>query len=189
MATITDVTLTRLDSGTVEIAWSGTSGRTHRVYRDGELMAGPDTIAAVSKSVELDWGVDKNYAIEVQEENADGSYSAYIVAPRVRPILRWEAVPAAEYYKIYHQEGEGGAESWIESVSKIPTLAYYNYKLGLELNGEGGAWHFFRVEAVDADGVESTTATYATLVREVPPPVSNIAVAVTGGLGTVTITE
>lgn len=165
-----------------------------RLFRDGELWSGPETIVGAAKTSDVPWDLDEPASWEVHEENADGSFSVLSELVHLRPEIRWGTRASDARYVIHHRESEGGTEELLLEVSANPEVEELSATPDDDLAGQGalkgqdGVWHFFRVEAVTEEGVESTRALWPAFVRDQPAGPQDISVAGAAGTFTVTLT-
>ena len=118
-----------------------------------------------------------------------------------RPTIHFAVVPGAARYRLYHHP-EGGTETrvwegaadagdgedgdWISLECPVDLSENANAPGGV--NG-GSGWHFFRVEAVSAYGVESLAQSWAWLAMDVPSaPKVTVAPGSMPGTWTFTVT-
>lgn len=101
---------------------------------------------------------------------ADGvTPTATVVPPNVRPSLLWAAVEAAAKYRAYHAE-EAGAEGLVYNADADDDDGRVTVPCPVALNGQGGVWHWFRVESVAPNNAETTRAAWSYYVMEPPAP-------------------
>jgi len=131
-------------------------------------------------------GSDINYAPEdvVALEVHDEEFTAY-KEPQLHPLIIWQPVADADYYAIY-QTPPGEAERLVYNASQNTSVAFLSQRIPLACV-EG--WHFFRVQAVDAVGNESTVEKFPEYVYDLPDSVTDMSVIGTGGDFTFTIEE
>ena len=91
-----------------------------------------------------------------------------------RPMIRFAAAPGAARYRLYHR-AEGGIETRVwESAATPEDGDWIDLECPVDLSGRSaspggmGGWHFFRVEAVSAYGVESLAQAWAWRALDVP---------------------
>ena len=89
------------------------------------------------------------------------------VQPNTRPELSWNPVTGAVRYRVYHRV-KGGVETRIYDQPAAEGLEHYRITCPILLEGKGGVWHFFRVEAVDRYGHESTREAWTYFVWDLP---------------------
>lgn len=187
-AFITDWLAERLDVDTARITWTGSTNAVVRAWRDGVLILGPFTIAAAGKTIDFGFPADDAHEIDITEDVSNTDTPLVIR----RPNLRWhDKINTAEFFRVYHQEGEGGADAALADVARAPDGdGWYDFIVPSDLNGAGGVWHFFRVEAIDSNGLGTTTAQWAALIRGPKAGPSNLVVTQTAqNVVTLTITE
>jgi hypothetical protein len=94
-------------------------------------------------------------------------------ATYTRPTIRFAAVPAAARYRLYHRP-EGGFETRVWEAAASTDADWIALECPVDLVGRSsapgntGGWHFFRVEAVSAYGVESLAQAWAWRAMDVP---------------------
>jgi hypothetical protein len=125
---------------------------------------------------------------EVQDvSDITESISPIEIEPNIKPYISWNAVSDAERYRIYHKEGVSGTEELIDEYLAETTTDYI-IRIDEDLNGNGGIWHFFRVEAIDESGNESTRASWRFWIYNVPDAIANLTVENGSGAGLFNIT-
>ena len=95
-------------------------------------------------------------------------------ATYTRPTINFSAVPGAARYRLYHRP-EGGTETRVWDAAANPEDGeWISLECPVDLEGRSnapghvGGWHFFRVEAVSAYGVESLAQAWAWRALDVP---------------------
>lgn len=172
MALISPITLAVSGLATVTAAWTGTGYS----FRDGVFNGGPDVDGA-----EVYAQPDSVFALEVHDEEVARTVHR---EPELHPLIRWTPVATAERYYVYHTQ-PGGSEARIHTAFHDDDVGIYSVRCPVEC--EAG-WNKFRVEAVLANGIESTTAVWYERIRDLPEAPSDMTLAGTGGVFTLTLT-
>ena len=146
------------------------------VFVNGKHVAGPFYAGQVQRSVRIPHPAGKAIALEIHDFPDDTEPVAPAVeAPNTRPDLLWNSVAGAVRYRIYHRV-KGGAEEKIYDQPAEEGIDRHRIACPIRLEGEGGVWHFFRVEAVNAFGYESTRQAWTFFARDLPAPAGNLEV-------------
>lgn len=159
------------------------------VFVDGALAVGPVVPETAARTARVPFSPSECVAVDIHDLDADTMQSGSIrVAPRVRPTLCWNAVSDAAHYRVYHKQGAGGTESKIFDAPATSGLERYAIQCPIELDGVGGAWHYFRVEAVDESGNESECDAWVYWAVEPPAVPASVTVSGSGGTFDITLT-
>jgi hypothetical protein len=145
------------------------------VFVNGRLLVGPYYAETVERSVVFDQEGDEGVVIEIHDFPGDDRAAEPVtILPGDRPRLIWNPVEGAEEYRVYHRVA-AGAESLIMTYCAQEGREQYEVECPINLAGEGGVWHFFRVEARNAYGSTSARDPWCIYVTE-PPPVPAVEV-------------
>lgn len=168
--------------GTVGVAWTAPADDSVSfVYVNGRLEIEAFAPGAAERAIDVPLAAEALGVIEVHdfapgdlpEEPAAASVN---IAPRVytRPTIRFASVLGATRYRLYHR-AEGDLEARVCDIAASPDDGdWLAMECPVDLAGHAsapgghGVWHFFRVEAVSAYGVESQTAAWAWRTLDVP---------------------
>jgi len=185
------VTLTPMGAGRAVLVWTAPNATDLSwININGEQVAGPLAPGAAAREAEIAFPDGGAAEVEVHDLPAGSSVCNIIAAePNVRPYLEWSPVSDADRYRVHHREGESGDEERILNDQAPTTPAgTITRRCPERLNGVGGVWHHFRVEAVDEAGNESERELWPYYVTEPPEPATAVAVAGSGGSFTITLT-
>ena len=171
MALIEPITLETKGPTTLEATYSGIAF----FYINGFFVTGPIASPAV-----LPFAFDEPITIDAHDVRS-GSIN---LKPFTHPTIFWRPSVGAVRYRIFHTP-PGGVESIIHEMANQLETIRFEYRSQPEWI-EG--WHFFRVEAVNAGGIESTVNAEPHFVYDLPPLVSDIAIAGGSGVFNFTIT-
>lgn len=183
MTLAADLTLSAVSPTRARLAWTmSDADNAAWVFANGELLAGPLAFDTTDATLDFDGDPEDLRCLEVHELAAGEACQACAPMVHARPVLRWNRVEGAEYYRVYRQAGADGDEELLATVAAETeepggTVALVS---PATLESENGVWHFFRVEAVDKYGRETTRAQWAWLVPGLPPAPTAIAVTGTG---------
>jgi len=164
------VRLRDLDKTHATVAWTtpwpdGASW----VFVNGKRVVGPHVTGTAERSVRIPMG-DSSFsvALEVHDfEATDLDLPPVEIEPNTRPILVWKDVADAVRFRIYHKERDAQvAEELIYDRARRTGQTRHHVLCPAVLNGVGGIWHLFRVEAVDPYGNESERDSWAYFVSE-----------------------
>jgi len=184
-----DFRITPKSSRRAELHWLAPSAdHVSWVFVDGRHIQGPMFFGTIDRTLDIPFKTDDVIKIEIHdildfEEPMDPVFER----PNTRPIIRWVSIPTAVRYKIYHKEGTG-PEKVIHDEPGLEGVERNEVKSPISLEGRGGVWHFFRVEAVDQFGNESTRLLWRLFVTDVPATVDAVSVTVGSGAGLYDIT-
>lgn len=175
------MTLTPIDSVTpkselaVTVAWtSPAASDLSWIFVNGRIAAGPLAFATAARSAVVGFPATETAAIEVHDLPAGSSADVRATwsTPNTRPRLRWARVNDAARYRLYHREAADVDESLVYDAIANASQERMDVISPNRLDGQGGVWHFFRVESVDARGNESARLSWPYRVMEPPAPVA-----------------
>ena len=189
------VTMTYSDSGKPKLTWNAVSGATsYRVFRSESRGTGYSLLGTTSSTSYTNTGaaVGKTYYYRVKAVNRDGMASGYSnivsckakaaapAAPSVtagnsstgKPRLTWKAVSGAVSYRIYRSESRGTGYSLLGTTS---STSYTN------TGAKAGKTYYYRVKAVNRDGMASGYSNIVSGKATLPAPVLNIGLSVSSG--------
>ena len=189
------VTMTHSDSGKPKLTWSAVSGAaSYRVYRSESRGTGYSLLGTTTSTSYVNTGaaVGKTYYYRVKAVNRDGMASGYSnivsgkakaaapAAPSVtagnsstgKPRLTWKAVSGAVSYRIYRSESRGTGYSLLGTTS---STSYVN------TGAAAGKTYYYRVKAVNRDGMASGYSNIVSGKATLPAPVLNIGLSVSSG--------
>lgn len=165
----------------VTVSWT-TSQTTYTpwVFVDGILQDEEVSLNGTTRSVIVEWAYDESHSIEVQELPSTITEVTPVTPPAlIQPTITWNATTDAELYRIYHRETASGTDTLIYEDSVTPdSFNICRVTCPIELDGRGGTWQFFRVEAVDLYGNESTRVSWLYWAAE---PDDVVTLAITEG--------
>jgi len=155
----------------VAISWESANEATRSyIFINGAFAVGPFMADARGRTVVLPVPNDKTFKIEVHDVDAEEEIPTAIEeAPLVKPVIAWNAVVSAAYYKIYHTIFDTGS---IESLLlQVPPMSMDRLEVDCprKLEGKSGRWHYFRVETVDQFGNESVSEIVPYFAADLPP--------------------
>ena len=189
------VTMTYSDSGKPKLTWNAVSGATsYRIYRSESRGTGYSLLGTTSSTSYVNTGAaaGKTYYYRVKAVNRDGMASGYSnivsgkakaaapAAPSVtignsstgKPQLTWKAVSGAVSYRIYRSESRGTGYSLLGTTS---STSYVN------TGAAAGKTYYYRVKAVNRDGMASGYSNIVSGKATLPAPVLNIGLSVSSG--------
>lgn len=161
MTAISEFGIEQVDGGTARISWTGTPDHFTHVFINGfPVTPTPVKIEVADKSLNVPVDVTRVFAVEIIE-NVDGTpVGSSIVERDYRPIIHWSQSAFATHYRIFHTP-DGEVEREIAILNDDPDVKYYSHDVDVDLESDGGRWHFFRVEAFNENtGEQSTTASF-----------------------------
>lgn len=113
--------------------------------------------------------VGKTKAIEIHDfEDETTVPDAVEVQPNTTPQVLWNAVADAVRYRVYHRKAGEATERLIYDKAVLEGITRYVIDCPIHLEGTGGVWHLFRVEAVDEYGNESVRQYWAYFAMALP---------------------
>lgn len=182
---IEDFAVKRVTPHTLRVSWTAPDDTgIGYVYVDGALAAS-DVTGDTERSATVPIGADV-VAISVHHLEEGIEPTVQHVRPGTRPTLHWCGVSDAYRYRVYHT-APGEDEVCIIDM-RADGRDGYSVRCPIELDGTGGKWHQFRVEAIDESGNESSTTAFKFWAYGLPVLPSEIAVSGTAGNMTITIT-
>ena len=167
-------------SGTVGVSWTAPGDDSVSwLFVNGNLAVEAFAPGRAERGIDIPLAAGALAVIEVHDfDPADlpDSPAAIAVPPLTytRPLIRFAAVPGAARYRLYHRP-EGGIETRVWDAAANPADGdWIALECPVDLAGRSAApgatgnWHFFRVEAVSAYGVESRATAWAWRALDVP---------------------
>jgi hypothetical protein len=169
--------ITPKDSKNCNIHWNAPSANdVSWIYINGEYVLGPILIRKKERIVKIPFATNDVIKIEVHDLPNNITINAIEITPNIKPVLIWNSTPEAIRYRIYHLES-GKIENIIYDRKATDGIDRYVINCPITLNGKGGVWHFFRVEAVDLYGNESTRQNWSFFVMDTPLEPSDLAIS------------
>ena len=189
------VTAGNSSTGKPRLTWKAVSGAvSYRIYRSESRGTGYSLLGTTSSTSYTNTGAKagKTYYYRVKAVNRDGMASAYSnivsgkakaavpAAPSVtagnsstgKPRLTWKAVSGAVSYRIYRSESRGTGYSLLGTTS---STSYTN------TGAKAGKTYYYRVKAVNRDGMASAYSNIVSGKATLPAPVLNIGLSVSSG--------
>ena len=189
------VTAGNSSTGKPRLTWKAVSGAvSYRIYRSESRGTGYSLLGTTSSTSYVNTGaaVGKTYYYRVKAVNRDGMASGYSnivsgkakaaapAAPSVtagnsstgKPRLTWKAVSGAVSYRIYRSESRGTGYSLLGTTS---STSYVN------TGAAAGKTYYYRVKAVNRDGMASAYSNIVSGKATLPAPVLNIGLSVSSG--------
>ena len=156
------------------------------LFVNGKHSRGPVYSGTAERVVKIPLGLADVVSLEIHDFPDDAVVpDAVEIRPNTRPMIAWNAVSDAVRYRVYHRE-RSGAETLDYDRAASAGLERYEIACPVALVGRGGVWHFFRVEAVDEYGNESTRLAWTYFVTDLPPVPEHLSVAAGSSPGTYT---
>ena len=189
------VTAGNSSTGKPRLTWKAVSGAvSYRIYRSESRGTGYSLLGTTSSTSYVNTGAaaGKTYYYRVKAVNRDGMASGYSnivsgkakaaapAAPSVtignsstgKPQLTWKAVSGAVSYRIYRSESRGTGYSLLGTTS---STSYVN------TGAKAGKTYYYRVKAVNRDGMASGYSNIVSGKATLPAPVLNIGLSVSSG--------
>lgn len=169
--------ITPRDSVSCDVRWTSPwPDGVSWVFVNGKHSRGPIYANTAERVVKIPLGLASVVSLEIHDFPDDSIVPAAIeIRPNTRPLISWNAVPDAARYRVYHSV-RGGAESVIYNRRATDGTERYEINCPVTLDGEGGIWHFFRVESVDEYGNESTRSAWSYFVTDLPSAPGSLSV-------------
>jgi len=145
------------------------------IYVDGQEMDHTSDNEAL-----LPFAANYVMALEGHEQASDPIYEE----PELHPLVQWRPVALAVSYKVYLTE-PGEAEVVVYEEAAGDEQLLYQARCPTQC-AEG--WQEFRVEAVTADGIESTVDAWPHMVMNKGELPADLAISGSGGTFTLTVT-
>ena len=182
-------------TGKPQLTWKAVSGAVkYEVYRSTRQNSGYSLLGTTSSTSYVNTGAaaGKTYYYRVKAVNRDGMASGYSnivsgkakaaapAAPSVtagnsstgKPRLTWKAVSGAVSYRIYRSESRGTGYSLLGTTS---STSYVN------TGAAAGKTYYYRIKAVNRDGMASGYSNIVSGKATLPAPVLNIGLSVSSG--------
>ena len=167
-------------NGTVGVSWTAPGDDSVSfLFVDGRLAVEAFAPGTAERAIDVPLAAGALAVIEVHDfahDELPDAPSAIAIPPVIytRPMIHFAAVPGASRYRLYHRP-EGGIETRVWEAAASPDDAdWLELECPVDLVGRSsapgniGGWHFFRVEAVSAYGVESLATAWAWRAMDVP---------------------
>jgi len=166
-------------NGTVGVSWTAPGDEwVSFLFVNGRMAVEAFAPGAAERAIDVPLSAGALAVIEVHDFDHDDlpdAPSAITIPPAsyTRPTIRFAAVPAAARYRLYHRP-EGGIETRVWEAAASTDADWLELECPVDLVGRSaapgntGGWHFFRVEAVSAYGVESLATAWAWRAMDVP---------------------
>ena len=189
------VTAGNSSTGKPRLTWKAVSGATsYRVFRSESRGTGYSLLGTTSSTSYVNTGAaaGKTYYYRVKAVNRDGMASGYSnivsgkakaaapAAPSVtagnsstgKPRLTWKAVSGATSYRVLRSESRGTGYRLLGTTS---STSYVN------TGAAAGKTYYYRVKAVNRDGMASAYSNIVSGKATLPAPVLNIGLSVSSG--------
>ena len=189
------VTAGNSSTGKPQLTWKAVSGAVkYEVYRSTRQNSGYSLLGTTTSTSYVNTGASTGttYYYRVKAVNRDGMASGYSnivsgkakaaapAAPSVtagnsstgKPRLTWKAVSGAVSYRIYRSESRGTGYSLLGTTS---STSYVN------TGAVAGKTYYYRVKAVNRDGMASGYSNIVSGKATLPAPVLNIGLSVSSG--------
>ena len=189
------VTAGNSSTGKPQLTWKAVSGAVkYEVYRSTRQNSGYSLLGTTTSTSYVNTGASTGttYYYRVKAVNRNGMASAYSnivsgkakaaapAAPSVtagnsstgKPRLTWKAVSGAVSYRIYRSESRGTGYSLLGTTS---STSYVN------TGAAAGKTYYYRVKAVNRDGMASGYSNIVSGKATLPAPVLNIGLSVSSG--------
>ena len=189
------VTAGNSSTGKPQLTWKAVSGAVkYEVYRSTRQNSGYSLLGTTTATSYVNTGASTGttYYYRVKAVNRNGMASGYSnivsgkakaavpAAPSVtagnsstgKPRLTWKAVSGAVSYRIYRSESRGTGYSLLGTTS---STSYVN------TGAAAGKTYYYRVKAVNRDGMASAYSNIVSGKATLPAPVLNIGLSVSSG--------
>ena len=189
------VTIGNSSTGKPQLTWKAVSGAVkYEVYRSTRQNSGYSLLGTTTSTSYVNTGASTGttYYYRVKAVNRNGMASGYSnivsgkakaaapAAPSVtagnsstgKPRLTWKAVSGAVSYRIYRSESRGTGYSLLGTTC---STSYVN------TGAAAGKTYYYRVKAVNRDGVASAYSNIVSAKATLSAPVLNIGLSVSSG--------
>ena len=189
------VTIGNSSTGKPQLTWKAVSGAVkYEVYRSTRQNSGYSLLGTTTSTSYVNTGASTGttYYYRVKAVNRNGMASGYSnivsgkakaaapAAPSVtagnsstgKPRLTWKTVSGAVSYRIYRSESRGTGYSLLGTTS---STSYVN------TGAAAGKTYYYRVKAVNRDGMASGYSNIVSGKATLPAPVLNIGLSVSSG--------
>jgi hypothetical protein len=169
---VENVSIRPLNEQEVLVSWTSEEASYWSwVFVNGLFSLGPFMAESKDRAVSIRFPVGTTAVIEVHDSFGidDTVPQAVNETPLVKPTIQWNTVPTAIMYRIYHTIFDAGTlESMIAEIP--PYMERMSIECPIQLEGRGGRWHSFRIEAVDQYGNESVGDVIPHHAADLPRP-------------------
>ena len=189
MSLITSFTVLAFSDIESFLEWtSANASDTSYVFLNGRLVYGPYNPGTATRSLIVPLKYDDYGKFDIHDFTSSRDDNRSIeVEDYTKPKIKWthDGVDTVAYY-VYHKKGVSGDEVQIYQGDKIDDTVKYEIDCPILLD-EG--WHFFRVEALNEYGNETTVDAWPFFVFDTPGVLSSVSIAGAAGSFTLTIAE
>jgi hypothetical protein len=167
---VENVVIRPLNEQEVTVSWTSQEASYWSwVFVNGQFSLGPFMAETRDRAISIRFPVGTTAVIEVHDFSDDTVPQSINEPPLTRPTIQWNSVPTATMYRIYHTIFDTGTlESMIAEVP--PYMERMSIECPIQLEGRGGRWHSFRIEAVDQYGNESVGEVIPYHAADLPRP-------------------
>ncbi len=110
----------------------------------------------LERSITIPFPQNRTAVIEIHEfDNLETIPNSCEEMPQKKPLLSWLPVDEAVKYRVYHGDFASGDESLATEVNARQGIARMEIHSPVELDGQNGHWHWFRIESLDKYNHES----------------------------------
>lgn len=143
------------------------------VFVNGTKVAGAMRFSTTARTILIPVLQSRAFVVEIHDFTTPQDNIIPITVPSNKlPMLEWDAVDEAEYYKIYVEN------RFIQSLKKQNNLKNFKKQiLSSEFDGRIGKWYFFTVTSVDGFGNESLLKYFPHYIYDVPKLVNSLVVS------------
>ncbi len=179
-------TLIAINQGLCTLSWQVADIDHHSyICINGKIAYGPIISDTYERTIDIPFPIDSVIAIEIHDiPQAEDFGEPIAIPPNTQPTIIWNAVSEAIRYRIYHRTENEPNERLIYNHLAIADTEIY--KIDCPITLTGSYWHFFRVEAIDEYGNESTHRRWCWFVADLPKPASALTITEGSTLGTYT---
>ena len=174
---IENVLVRPLGNNRLALSWtSDTAEKRSWVFINGRFSIGPFMAEERERNIVLTIPAGTTFRVEVHDFDDETVPAAIEEAPLVRPVIGWNGVEDAAFYRIYHAIFDSPSGGTMETLlCEVPPMSgRVEIECPTRLEGRGGEgggrWHSFRVETVDQFGNESENEVVAHFAADLPAP-------------------
>jgi hypothetical protein len=159
-----------VSKGKISLSW--TSERPELwswIFLNGKCLAGPYMPNTTERSITFSVPAEATFVIEIDdEEGIEVIPESTEEAPLIKPVIAWNESEEAVSHKIYHSVFGTNASETLLATLPARFTGRTEIDCPIRLNGRGGRWHTFRVDAADSFGNESLSELIPYFAADLP---------------------
>jgi len=178
------------DQNQIIFSWTGVDGYTSWVYING-IILGQFDLTGTAKTLQATADLTKPVRVEIHELPSGVTQQYPCETPNDdNPWVYWKPVDDAMRYQVY---GRNEFESFFRRLKVVyhnPITVWYQEKITMEMNRDGGRYWWMKVDAVSTYEISSAATSWPYFTMGLPPLPTNASMTRvgTGPSATLTLT-